>query len=858
MSSNNFNFSSRGKSFILPRLMTLISGWKLNGSMIEFKGNLDIFFINYARNVCSYMKIRFSSPLYKSYKKLGKRMFIIQWYRGINQCIIRLKVSAIVILNHLAGTPLQNTNDLGQRVKLVNGLPAWIPAHLRQIIRARSIDNIRVLLSVLHSYKGMKGLYKDPDLSSITAPKFFKPMKGEEDLFAVAGLFPKVMPWAMLSDMSEVLKTRNLFWRLYNRSNVKVNFDFDTEDLPLNLKAGPNSPVAFLGAAVDAVGHLNMGKKSPLLRFIAYVTQRNDDLSLLSASSSFSRALDLMSKVATDSIKSIRSKSQAVSTVTKEKIMSMNSFLMEAHKADVKETRDIPLQRIAYAPGSFEHLMANPHLIKLGKLAIKLEAAGKVRVFAITDYWTQVFMKPIHTAMFKILRDLPMDATFDQLTAVENFCKVPHTYIASFDLKSATDLIPQQLYIDVLQPWFDPSGLRPELSAKWMDVLVNREYHFQGSTYKYTRGQPMGALSSWSSLAIIHHYLVFLAAFRVNLISFGDYLVLGDDIVIGNKLVAESYKAVCSDYGVTIGLAKSFVSSESFFQFASQDMLGETNLSPVSLKEILSITQIEYQFKKIRAFTAVGPRVEFINRMIRKAFVKNNETGTIFDQLRPTMSFETWLKVSRELSKGILPKILVPVIVSLLTSTSKLEANKFSISHLMGALRGDIRMLTGDKEASLQDQNAFVSSLVEELNNGFIALQSETMEKIMKFGAQNVLDGHPLGRIFSDSIGSRVTRDLMKIRTVRKSWDEVVTKVSADDSHNSIVYLLWDGSQLDAHISYLNLHRLFELRKELDMIQSDLDLMNTALAELKSGHSPKRAKTFLSFIAKYGKGQSAW
>jgi hypothetical protein len=51
---------------------------------------------------------------------------------------------------------------------------------------------------------------------------------------------------------------------------------------------------------------------------------------------------------------------------------------------------------------------------KIGKLSTKKEAAGKVRVFAMVDVWTQSLLKPLHLALFEFLKSLPNDGTFDQ------------------------------------------------------------------------------------------------------------------------------------------------------------------------------------------------------------------------------------------------------------------------------------------------------------------------------------------------------------------------------------------------------------------------------------------------------------
>jgi hypothetical protein len=50
----------------------------------------------------------------------------------------------------------------------------------------------------------------------------------------------------------------------------------------------------------------------------------------------------------------------------------------------------------------------------LGKLAVIKEGAGKNRIVALTDYWTQAICLPLHNAIFKILKTIKQDGTFDQ------------------------------------------------------------------------------------------------------------------------------------------------------------------------------------------------------------------------------------------------------------------------------------------------------------------------------------------------------------------------------------------------------------------------------------------------------------
>jgi len=101
----------------------------------------------------------------------------------------------------------------------------------------------------------------------------------------------------------------------------------------------------------------------------------------------------------------------------------------------------------------------NPYL---GKLGFKDEPAGKVRVFAMVDIWTQWLLFPLHKLIQNILRPLKEDATFDQLGRLESKLKemsVPRKKKAfSFDLSSATDRLPVVLQVYLLQPLLGKSS----------------------------------------------------------------------------------------------------------------------------------------------------------------------------------------------------------------------------------------------------------------------------------------------------------------------------------------------------------------------------------------------------------------
>lgn len=92
-------------------------------------------------------------------------------------------------------------------------------------------------------------------------------------------------------------------------------------------------------------------------------------------------------------------------------------------------------------------------------------------------------------------------------------------------------------------------------------------------------------------LALTHHFIVQYAAFKVyrTKVWFKLYLVLGDDVVILDKGVADEYLRLMTQLAVGVNLSKSLVSPDGFAEFAKR-FIGPCGLySGVSLKEFSSL-----------------------------------------------------------------------------------------------------------------------------------------------------------------------------------------------------------------------------------------------------------------------------
>lgn len=77
-------------------------------------------------------------------------------------------------------------------------------------------------------------------------------------------------------------------------------------------------------------------------------------------------------------------------------------------------------------------------------------------MFAITDSITQSVFRPLSDGIFKILRSLPMDGTFDQdrpvrhLKSLWNNGTLDGETLYSYDLSAATDRLPIAVQRQVL------------------------------------------------------------------------------------------------------------------------------------------------------------------------------------------------------------------------------------------------------------------------------------------------------------------------------------------------------------------------------------------------------------------------
>jgi len=439
----------------------------------------------------------------------------------------------------LGGEVTQSSSE--PRVASRRGLPLIIPGALRLLIEAGEPKIIRVVFTILSVYRVIPA-YPKLKLGTITSPH--------------SGVI-KDLP--ELDLVLPLLKANNFVNSYLQDKYFKVATGPFTVGRSLRLltSAGPNSSNQLFGYAIDAFAWRNNPTLLEIFKRFALLTNHKD--------------------------------------------------IWEKLRDDIKhiDSKDLKVSDLLSTPEINSAIKSSQDSLKLGKLCLKQEAAGKVRVFAMVDAWTQSLLATLHDGILKILSSIPQDGTYDQHKPVKVLIDKGIQELFSFDLSAATDRLPIDLQARIISSLFD----NDEVGSLWKSLLVDRDYILESKdpkfvsdngSYRYAIGQPMGCLSSWPMLAITHHLIVQVAARRSGISKwFENYAVLGDDIVIGDKVVASAYLVLMKDLGVEINLTKSLVSASGSCEFAKRFYHHGVDVSPIGPKSILEMIGSPRSFKDV-------------------------------------------------------------------------------------------------------------------------------------------------------------------------------------------------------------------------------------------------------------------
>jgi hypothetical protein len=272
---------------------------------------------------------------------------------------------------------------------------------------------------------------------------------------------------------------------------------------------------------------------------------------------------------------------------------------------------------------------------------------GKTRVIAILDYWSQTALRPVHDFLFGVLRTIHQDMTFNQGSFVDHVGRWGQgATLYSIDLTAATDRFPVDVIALVLRGHFGQNFVQA-----WRDIMVGYPFMTpEGKEVSYSVGNPMGAMSSWSSFALTHHFVVYVACVRLGMKWRScKYVVLGDDVLIGDPLLAEEYLAMLVALGVEVSSAKTYVSPH-MCEFAKRYLFEGEEVTPFPVSSVTSnlgdvsllVSGMMGETRKgLRPSSGIPGAVETLSRVIGRSYrtsrelskmAREVELGTLFVQ----------------------------------------------------------------------------------------------------------------------------------------------------------------------------------------------------------------------------------
>lgn len=480
--------------------------------------------------------------------------FILKYKQdhGAEATVKWLKAALVAVQKELGQDRLASLQTLGAALpysRLSSGLPRIIPSKQRAMIRRGDVKEIRFWTGLLNLYRVLEcpGKLK---ISTITDP-----FSGNTRVLNIM--------------INKVTNPRGLFFDTIPGFLDITRVSLDPKEFYLSRAASPSNKQSYHGILTDLWYLSNCQPQlwKALLDYLAVVDRYTENaepfaMTLLSLSDYINR------------------------------LMKYAGSHFEG-KSGTKYHIPSPLAE----KDSIRIHGNNPWIGQgLSQFALKIEAAGKIRLFALMDSITQSVLSPLHDMLYNLLRSIPNDGTFDQEASIKRSqVKALKANMAfSFDLTAATDRLPSKLTAQIIA---GISGL--DIAVYWWRIMTDRNFFFNqkvadkyeisSGPYRYSVGQPMGGLSSWAGLAVTHHWIVQLAASRVT----GSYTwnesyeILGDDLVIFDEAIAKEYLVIMSDLGCEINLHKSIVSkSRPVFEFAKRTCWGNHIVSGISIAQV--------------------------------------------------------------------------------------------------------------------------------------------------------------------------------------------------------------------------------------------------------------------------------
>lgn len=213
----------------------------------------------------------------------------------------------------------------------------------------------------------------------------------------------------------------------------------------------------------------------------------------------------------------------------------------------------------------------------VGRIGLIQEPGYKLRAVANPGRVFQQVLKPLGDTLYRTLKVLPWDCTFDQSKAIPVIQGQLSRgeLVHSVDLSGATDYFPLALQESLLRMIF-PSDIVDMFSE-----ISQGSWEMPGfGQVSWKRGQPLGLYPSFGSFALTHGCLL-LGIQRTLYPSydgFEKFFVLGDDVVILDTKLAQMYLSFLDKLKCPVSESKTLVSNK-LSEFAGK-VITESSVIP--------------------------------------------------------------------------------------------------------------------------------------------------------------------------------------------------------------------------------------------------------------------------------------
>lgn len=158
-----------------------------------------------------------------------------------------LKISLLLVYKHIAGTPLYDSRPLGLAIGVDrSGLPRYLPVILRSLVRQENVRYIRLVASLLNTYKAIKTKYPLPSFESIIHISFVEDTlysSEAQDFFSLMFAYSSVIIPEQLAKLYKMARKQSLL---------------------SSVTAGPNCRPSSVGWLHDYYSHVAYGSDSTI------------------------------------------------------------------------------------------------------------------------------------------------------------------------------------------------------------------------------------------------------------------------------------------------------------------------------------------------------------------------------------------------------------------------------------------------------------------------------------------------------------------------------------------------------------------------------------------------------------------